>query len=160
LPSPDSAATALPETERLELETTVIGLTCPRCHVPLHRGRLNRDWEIGGCRHCGGLVIPKADFQRVVRVCRAEYRGPDQTPRPLEPQELHEPCDCPGCLEPMETHPYYGPGNAVIDSCSGCGVTWLDRRELTNIICAPGQRDRLESAPRQSPWRLTDRRHR
>jgi Zn-finger nucleic acid-binding protein len=41
----------------------------------------------------------------------------------------------------LETHPYYGPGNVVIDSCAACDVIWLDFGELKQIVDAPG-RDR------------------
>jgi Zn-finger nucleic acid-binding protein len=41
----------------------------------------------------------------------------------------------------MTTHPYYGPGNVVIDNCPACAVIWLDHGELTAIRDAPG-RDR------------------
>jgi Zn-finger nucleic acid-binding protein len=38
----------------------------------------------------------------------------------------------------METHPYYGPGNVIIDSCSRCELIWLDFGELKQIADAPG----------------------
>jgi Zn-finger nucleic acid-binding protein len=41
----------------------------------------------------------------------------------------------------MDTHPYYGPGNVVIDNCGRCGLVWLDFGELDRIISAAG-RDR------------------
>jgi Zn-finger nucleic acid-binding protein len=41
----------------------------------------------------------------------------------------------------MDTHPYCGPGNIVIDSCNHCNVVWLDRGELGQVVNAPG-RDR------------------
>lgn len=33
----------------------------------------------------------------------------------------------------MESHPYYGPGNIVIDTCTPCGYLWLDHGELTRV---------------------------
>jgi Zn-finger nucleic acid-binding protein len=41
----------------------------------------------------------------------------------------------------MATHPYYGPGNVVIDTCTACDLVWLDFGELAQIVDAPG-RDR------------------
>ena len=38
----------------------------------------------------------------------------------------------------METHPYYGPGNVIIDSCARCEFVWLDFGELKQIADAPG----------------------
>jgi len=39
----------------------------------------------------------------------------------------------------MATHPYYGPGNVVIDSCGQCELIWLDFGELEQIVAAPGK---------------------
>jgi hypothetical protein len=39
----------------------------------------------------------------------------------------------------MATHPYYGPGNVVIDSCASCELVWLDFGELEQIVKAPGK---------------------
>ncbi len=126
--------------EPLDLTPEVLQLLCPRCRVPLRKGLLYDHWQVCGCADCGGFVVPKRSFQEMIRRLRAAYRGPDDQPTPMDPAELNESCDCPGCLQPMETHPYYGPGNSVIDSCAGCGVTWLDQSELERIIRAPGQR--------------------
>ena len=41
----------------------------------------------------------------------------------------------------MQTHPYYGPGNIVIDTCEHCNTIWLDYGELAAAVNAPG-RDR------------------
>jgi Zn-finger nucleic acid-binding protein len=41
----------------------------------------------------------------------------------------------------MDVHPYYGPGNIVIDTCGTCQLLWLDHGELASVIDAPG-RDR------------------
>ncbi len=51
----------------------------------------------------------------------------------------------------MDTHPYYGPGNVVIDSCESCQAVWLDFGELRQIVNAPGQdRGKREHVPRSS----------
>jgi Zn-finger nucleic acid-binding protein len=33
----------------------------------------------------------------------------------------------------METHPYYGPGNIVVDTCSECGYLWLDHGDISRV---------------------------
>ena len=48
---------------------------------------------------------------------------------------------CPVCSTRMITHPYYGPGNVVLDNCASCDLIWLDFGELKQIVAAPG-RDR------------------
>ena len=61
----------------------------------------------------------------------------------------------------MTTHPYYGPGNVVMESCDSCNLVWLDHGELQQIVDAPGRdrgsRDR-PARPRAShgPGRLDD----
>jgi Zn-finger nucleic acid-binding protein len=37
----------------------------------------------------------------------------------------------------MDTHPYCGPANIIIDTCERCGVNWLDYGELDRIVRAP-----------------------
>jgi Zn-finger nucleic acid-binding protein len=37
----------------------------------------------------------------------------------------------------MDTHPYGGPGNVIIDTCENCSVNWLDHGELQRIVRAP-----------------------
>ena len=34
----------------------------------------------------------------------------------------------------MSTHPYYGPGNVIIDSCETCNLVWLDFGELKRAV--------------------------
>jgi hypothetical protein len=33
----------------------------------------------------------------------------------------------------MEAHPYFGGGNAVVDTCDRCNLIWLDAGELAVI---------------------------
>jgi len=44
----------------------------------------------------------------------------------------------------MDVHPYYGPGNVVVDTCGECGLIWLDHGEMTRVEQASGVR--------QTPW--------
>jgi hypothetical protein len=39
----------------------------------------------------------------------------------------------------MDVHPYFGPGNVIIDTCGKCDLVWLDFGELKQIEEAPGQ---------------------
>jgi hypothetical protein len=48
----------------------------------------------------------------------------------------------------MATHPYYGPGNVVIDSCESCDLLWLDFGELKQIVDAPGKDRGTRQLPR------------
>jgi Zn-finger nucleic acid-binding protein len=62
-------------------------------------------------------------------------------PSPLNPRALERKLSCPKCGGALETYPYGGPGNAVIDGCRHCDVIWLDFGEFRQIVDAPG-RDR------------------
>ena len=48
----------------------------------------------------------------------------------------------------MATHPYYGPGNVVLDSCGACDLVWLDFGELKQIVDAPGKDRSTRQMPR------------
>jgi Zn-finger nucleic acid-binding protein len=113
--------------------------SCPRCGVPLQQGLMDEQ-RVEHCADCNGVLLPRETFAAVVSHRRARYRGPDAVPRPLDGRELERIVGCPGCGERMEVHPYYGPGPAVIDSCSRCALVWLDRGEMTVIETAPGRR--------------------
>jgi hypothetical protein len=76
---------------------------------------------------------------QVIAERRAERTGPPAKPAPLDPEELERHIDCPTCGATMEVHPYYGPGNVVIDSCARCRLIWLDHGEIGAIERAPGR---------------------
>ena len=48
----------------------------------------------------------------------------------------------------MSTHPYFGPGNVVIDNCEACELVWLDFGELKQIVNAPGKDRGTREMPR------------
>jgi Zn-finger nucleic acid-binding protein len=77
-------------------------------------------------------------FGELVRMRRERAAGLGIQPPPLDQSELERVVICPLCGKKMETFPYYGPGNIVIDVCSGCQVVWLDSGELRAIESAPG----------------------
>jgi Zn-finger nucleic acid-binding protein len=61
----------------------------------------------------------------------------------LDRAQLKRKLRCSHCGELMATHPYYGPGNIVVDTCFRCHVIWLDYGEMDIVIGAPG-RDRAQ----------------
>lgn len=92
------------------------------------------------CGHCRGFVVDSESFGVLVRQLRAEFLGNDDRPTMMNQQQLEHIRHCPACAQKMNTHPYYGPGNVVIDSCPHCKLTWLDHSELAKIKRAPGRR--------------------
>ena len=66
------------------------------------------------------------------RHTQSEYAG--QQP---DWHDLDRRTNCPNCRLQMDTHPYCGPGNVIIDTCEHCAVNWLDYGELQRIVRAP-----------------------
>ncbi len=98
------------------------------------------DHAVRACPGCYGVAIPQPTLGLLVASRRAACRGPERPPLPIEGADLSRRRDCPLCREPMEVHPYYGPGNSVIESCANCRLVWLDVGELSAVGQAPGLR--------------------
>ncbi|WP_417851148.1 zf-TFIIB domain-containing protein [Thalassoglobus sp.] len=112
---------------------------CPGCEQQLSRAMADEAF-VESCSSCQGILFERDVFMSVAWDRRGQFQGAEETPIPIDPAELKERRNCPKCQQLMETHPYYGPGNAVIDSCHRCQLVWLDTGELTAIERAPGQR--------------------
>ncbi len=119
---------------------TESGLDCPLCRLPLALAWIG-ETEVQHCTRCRGSLLPQAAFLTTLNYLRAAASGPPAPLQPLDRQELERRLLCPQCRAPLDTHPYGGPGNVVVDNCPRCHLIWLDYRELTRIVSAPG-RDR------------------
>lgn len=115
------------------------GTMCPRCGEGLADVAVDGN-AAHGCPQCRGMLMSNGAFGSLVRERRAGFRGANFTPQPVDLEQLTDPVSCPSCQRTMEVHPYYGPGNRIIDSCYRCGVVWIDSGELTAIERAPGLR--------------------
>ena len=113
---------------------------CPKCAHPMELAQAE-EFLIIICQACEGLLIQSEVLALLVAQRRSKYKGPDSIPSPLDRRDLERRIACPGCGTVMDVHPYHGPGNAVIDSCSKCRLTFLDSGELSKIEKAPGQRE-------------------
>lgn len=109
---------------------------CPLCAASLFKARL-LDYGVLHCQPCGGVLIPMGDLVPLTDELRASRNAPAYVGRPPDPKSLDRHIQCPECHQTMDTHPYYGPGNVVIDTCESCEVHWLDRGELRRIAFAP-----------------------
>ena len=114
-------------------------MRCPLCRANLSAGKLEGR-RVAFCETCRGVFVSNDDFSDIARTQRSRYAGPPDKPVPVNPGELKRRIDCPACGNAMDTHPYYGPGSVVIDSCCRCRTVWLDRGEIGAIERAPGQR--------------------
>ena len=113
---------------------------CPKCDIPMEVGLIHNNIQICFCNNCRGFVTPIESLGHLINDLRSDYGGPDDRPVPIDPDELEFVDNCPACWEPMEAHPYYGPGNVVLDTCNQCQLCWLDHGELDKIVRAPGPR--------------------
>jgi len=127
-------------------------LPCPLCRATLMRALLDDRSVVDHCQQCRGLLIARPTFGEAVALRRARASGAALPPTPVDARELDRRITCPSCRARMDVHPYYGPGNVVIDSCSACDLIWLDHGELKQITDAPG-RDRGSSVPPAGPLR-------
>jgi Zn-finger nucleic acid-binding protein len=124
---------------------------CGVCNRPLAHAVLQAGAEVQYCENCRGVLLSRAHFAAVVDRQRAWASSPPVVPTPLDRQALGRSMRCPTCRGDMSTHPYYGPGNVIIDTCDTCDQVWLDFGELKQIVDAPGQdRGRRERPARSS----------
>ncbi len=114
---------------------------CPKCVLPLEVGLVKgRQTQVCFCSNCRGFVLSSESLGELATELRAEYQGEDDRPQPIDPKEMDLVSNCPACWEKMDSHPYYGPGNIVLDTCTHCKLAWLDHGELAKIVRAPGVR--------------------
>jgi Zn-finger nucleic acid-binding protein len=123
------------------LERPTAPRPCPRCGATLATAMLDDAHRVEHCEQCRGLLLPRGSFADAVGRRRARAAGPPAMPSPIDPRDMQTRIACPSCSALMDVHPYYGPGNVIIDTCSQCDQVWLDFGELQQITDAPG-RDR------------------
>jgi Zn-finger nucleic acid-binding protein len=85
------------------------------------------------CERCRGFLTATPLFGQIVTRRRALHGPHEQILEPFDPAELKRVLMCPGCRQRMEAHPYFGGGNAVVDTCERCRLIWLDAGELAII---------------------------
>jgi Zn-finger nucleic acid-binding protein len=131
-------STYFPEESRDGIRATDIEseLACPVCRIPLLLAYVEKI-EVKHCPRCRGVLIQKPRFLYATNYIRSKARGVEVVPPPLRKEELERSILCPQCAKKMDTHPYAGPGNIVIDSCPSCMLNWLDQEELYRITRAP-----------------------
>ena len=114
---------------------------CPVCKTKLGSAVLDDAHAVHFCQGCRGVLLDREIFADVIQHRRAWATDVPAEPVPFRKEELARQIKCPKCAAALTAHPYYGPGNVVIDNCTACDVIWLDFGELKQIVDAPG-RDR------------------
>jgi Zn-finger nucleic acid-binding protein len=111
-----------------------VGAVCPVCQVPLVSALIAGE-TVCYCGRCRGFLAETDTFAEIVTRRRA-LRGPHENRTdPFDAAELGRVVSCPNCQQRMDTHPYFGGGNAVVDTCERCNLIWLDAGELAVIEC-------------------------
>ena len=124
-----------------------VNAPCPACSESMQTAQLDGR-PILYCQGCFGMLIRREHFGAIVSERRSKRAGLEQEqPRPIDPSVYSRRLRCPSCECQMETHPYYGPGNVVIDSCSECGYVWLDHGELSRVERSIGGREFSSISP-------------
>jgi Zn-finger nucleic acid-binding protein len=118
---------------------------CPVCAIPLVHAVLSGQ-RILNCGRCRGILIEMDKFMAIVEDMRSRREASADAAHQPEWQDLNRRIRCPKCGQEMDTHPYYGPGNVIIDDCERCSVNWLDYGELERIVRAPDRQYVVEYA--------------
>ncbi|HVJ68182.1 MAG TPA: zf-TFIIB domain-containing protein [Caulifigura sp.] len=134
----------VPESDSRLLEEVVgldrdAGIDCPVCRNRMTAALIDES-SVAWCSGCRGLLFNDDVFATTVRSRRALYRESGRIPKPLDVRAYERKLNCSRCRRAMQVHPYYGPGNVVIDSCLPCRLVWVDAGELTRIEQAAGRR--------------------
>ena len=127
------------------------GLACPICKATLAAAMLDEAHPVHYCQTCRGVLLGRGVFADVIHHRRSYASEPPSPPVLLQKNELTREIHCPKCHATLNTHPYYGPGNVVIDSCGTCDVVWLDFGELKQIVDAPGRDRGVRQPPEPRP---------
>jgi Zn-finger nucleic acid-binding protein len=111
-------------------------LHCPLCTTPLVHAALARQRMLY-CSQCRGMLIEMNTFVTIVHNLRARHEVSSEAAQQPDWMEMERRIKCPKCGQEMETHPYGGGGNVIIEDCEHCELNWLDYGELDRIVQAP-----------------------
>ena len=122
--------------EGVSVLTVASGESCPVCAVPLMHAALAKI-RMRYCTRCRGMLISMGTFPFMIQSLRSKRETDATVPPPPDWNGLKRHIRCPQCGYEMDTHPYGGAGNVIIDDCERCALDWLDYGELRRIVTAP-----------------------
>ena len=111
-------------------------LECPVCAIPLVHAAAGGE-RILYCNRCHGMLIGMDMFTQIVQDLRSRRASAANAAHQPDWKDLNRKIQCPQCHQTMDTHPYGGAGNVIIDDCETCSLNWLDYGELDRIVRAP-----------------------
>jgi hypothetical protein len=83
------------------------------------------------------MLVGMDNFVAMVHNVRARHEISGEPAHQPDWTEMDRRIKCPQCREEMDTHPYGGGGNVIIEDCERCSLNWLDYGELERIVQAP-----------------------
>jgi Zn-finger nucleic acid-binding protein len=110
--------------------------SCPVCAIPLIHAAVGGQ-RILYCTKCHGMLIPMDNFMEILLDLRSHRQATAGVVNPPDWKDLNRRINCPQCGNPMDTHPYGGGGNVILDDCERCSLNWLDYGELDRIVQVP-----------------------
>jgi Zn-finger nucleic acid-binding protein len=127
-----------PDEQGVRLLGELSQVHCPLCQKLLEQATIEKS-AVLYCQGCRGILIKRSIFYNLVRELRYRANADPTPPVPYDNKQLQRKINCPVCQRVMETYPYAGPGNVVVDGCGFCDLLWLDVNELPRIVHAPGK---------------------
>jgi Zn-finger nucleic acid-binding protein len=125
-----------PNSEGVRVLEVPSELACPVCAIPLVHAAAGGE-RILYCGRCRGMLISMDRFTGIIQDLRSRRETTVAPPSPPNWKDLDRRIKCPRCSQPMDTHPYGGGGNVIMDDCENCSLNWLDYGELERIVRAP-----------------------
>jgi Zn-finger nucleic acid-binding protein len=114
--------------------------TCPLDGKDLIATQYEADVEVDLCQTCGGVWLDAGELQRIQDLVENDYSSalkevPDDVAKAyaLAREQYADALCCPCCNEPLEKIEYGFCSQIVIDVCSRCRGTWLQRDELKSL---------------------------
>ena len=107
---------------------------CPKCETELTPKSIG-PVEVDECQSCKGFWFDKDELRQAKDATDSDLNWMDfeiwkhEKEFSSSPSPLH----CPGCQEAMVSLEY-GHSAVVVDYCTSCRGTWLDREEFKKII--------------------------
>ena len=122
-----------PDKDGVALLDEVSPLNCPVCMTPLVTAVVE-GIHILSCPTCRGNLIDQVKLHYTLRLAAPIDTTAEDELHPANKSELKRKLSCPSCKKTMETYPYGGSGNIIIQGCDRCQWIWLDFGELPRII--------------------------
>ena len=125
-----------PNQDGVALLDKLSSFACPICKKSLVLATL-QNVHILSCPNCRGNLIAQPKMLAILSQAESSPLPPNETILSSSNKpELSRIAICPSCQKKMNTYPYGGPGNIIIQGCDACQLIWLDFGELSRIIRA------------------------